>query len=112
MASAGSVIDIEIMISCSLPHAEIERDCDGFLAVHLIQLVAHLIIFCADNYVQSHQGVEFLQINTLLLQFTMYLIAVDSELVSISILSKFWNMHITKVVINMDLINTEWVLKI
>ncbi len=89
MASAGSVIDIEIMISSSLPHAEIERDCDSLLTVDLVQLVTHLIIFCADDDVQSHQGIEFRQIDTLLLQFTMYLIAVDSELVSISILSKF-----------------------
>ena len=88
MASAGSVIDIQIMISSSLPHAEIEWDCDGLLTVDLVQLVAHLIIFCADDDVQSRQGIEFRQINTLLLQFTMYLIAVDSELVSISILSK------------------------
>ena len=89
MAGASSVVDIQIMISGSLPHAEIERNGDGLLTVHLIQLVAHFIIFGADHDIQSHQGVEFLQINTLLLQFTMYLIAVDSELVSISILSKF-----------------------
>jgi len=89
MASAGSMIDIQIMISGSLPHAKIERNCDRLLTVDLVQLVADLIIFCANNNVQSRQGVEFCEINTLLLQFAMYLIAVDSELVSISILSKF-----------------------
>lgn len=112
VSSPGSVVDIQIMIGGSLSHAEIERNGNGFTTVHLIQLVAHLIVLCADDDVDSHQGVEFGEINALFLQFTIHLVAVDPKLISISILPKFGYIHIAKVIIKMDLIETEWVFKV
>lgn len=81
------------------------------LAVHLVDFVVDVIIFGTNNSVHGHQGVELWDVDALVLQLAVHDVAVDSELVRALVLAKLGHVHVAEVVVEVDLIDAEWVFK-
>lgn len=79
------------------------------LTIHLVDLVVDLIVLGADDGVHGYQSVEFWNMDAPVLQLAVHDVAVDPKLVGVLVLAKFCHVHVSKVVVKVDLVNAEWV---